>query len=103
MAQPGAFFACDTRASLRWTTLMDSRVTRRHFAVTAGSMLASVAFGACVSEIGSAQAQDGRLTARPRAGVKTTLKSGPLGLGAGDRDGVIQMPSSPANGPLPVL
>jgi phospholipase/carboxylesterase len=82
---------------------MDTRVTRRQFAVTAGCTLASVAFNSCVSSIGSAQGQDGRIAARPRAGVKTTLKRGPLGLGTGDRDGLIQLPSPAPAGQLPLL
>jgi len=82
---------------------MDSRLTRRQFAVTVGYSLSSIAFGGCVSDVGSAQGQDGRIAARPRTGVTTTLKSGPLGLGTGDRDGVIQMPSSTPAGKLPLL
>jgi len=48
-------------------------------------------------------AGDGRLSARPAKGVTTSLTSGPLGLGAGERDGVVQMPSAPAAGPMPLL
>ena len=46
-----------------------------------------------------------RFTARPKANVKTTLVSGPLGLGGRDgRDGMIQMPSSAASArALPML
>jgi phospholipase/carboxylesterase len=83
--------------------VMDSRVTRRQFTVTAGCSLASIAFAGCGSEVGSAQGQDGRIAARPRTGVATTLKTGPLGLGGADRDGVIQMPSSAPAGKLPLL
>jgi phospholipase/carboxylesterase len=82
----------------------DTRITRRRFAVTTGCALASVAFSdACVvATIGSAFA-NGRLTARPMGGVATSLQSGALGLGDGDRDGVIQMPSTPVAGQLPLL
>jgi phospholipase/carboxylesterase len=57
---------------------------------------------ACEALGGSALAGDGRLDARPLNNVTTSLKSGPLGLG-GERDGVVQMPSSPSPGPLPLL
>lgn len=79
------------------------RLTRRRFGVTAAYALASVAFGdACLVSTKSADNEDGRLTAKPRAGATTTLKSGPLGLGSG-RDGVIQMPSKASDGAVPLL
>ena len=79
------------------------RITRRRFGVTAAYALASVAFGdACLVSTKSADNGDGRLTAKPRAGATTTLKSGPLGLGSG-RDGVIQMPSKASDGAVPLL
>jgi phospholipase/carboxylesterase len=82
---------------------LTARVTRRHFAVTAGCALASVAFGdACRASTTSAEGNDGRLTARPGGGVSTSIESGPLGLGSGGRDGVIQMPSAPG-GNVPLL
>jgi len=79
-------------------------ITRRRFGLTAGSALASAACGEgwFVSKT-SAQDAEARLTARPRAGVTTALTSGPLGLSDSGRDGVIQMPSKPASGPLPLL
>jgi phospholipase/carboxylesterase len=81
---------------------LDTRVTRRRFGITAGGALASVTFGqACL--VATKTASDGRLTARPSTGIVTSLKSGPLGLGGGDRDGVIQMPAAPADGPIPLL
>src|SRR5262245_50876440 len=80
-----------------------SRVTRRQFAVTAGCAIASIGFGqACAVPATSAEGSDGRLSARPRAGVSTSLTSGPLGLG-GTRDGVIQMPSAAVHGNVPLL
>ena len=79
-------------------------VTRRGFVTAAGSALASVAFGnACMVSTKSADGDDGRLPARPHAGVATSLKSGPLGLGKGGRDGVIQMPSTASDGNVPLL
>src|ERR1700675_1771403 len=86
------------------TDASDTRVTRRHFAARAGCALASVVFGdACIVSTKSPEGNDGRLTSRPGAGVATSLKSGPLGLGSGGRDGVIQMPSAAADDKVPLL
>jgi phospholipase/carboxylesterase len=79
-----------------------SRITRRQFTAAGGSALVSLLFeNACGAS--SAQVGGGRLAARPRQGVTTSLESGPLGLGRGDRDGVIQMPSAKREGALPLL
>lgn len=84
-------------------------MTRRRFGLQTGGALATLVFGAagCAP---SAEAQaiaeaarEGRLTARPRRDVAASLRSGPLGLGGSDRDGLVQVPSSPAPGPLPLL
>ena len=78
-------------------------ISRRNFGVTAGCAFASLVFGGACAALGKpAAANDGRLTARPRAGPATSLKSGPLGLGS-DRDGVVQMPTAPSPGSLPLL
>lgn len=50
-----------------------------------------------------APAGGARLSARPGAGVPSSLISGPLGLGTGDRDGVIQLPAAPLDGHAPLL
>jgi predicted esterase len=72
--------------------------------VTAGCALASAALGdGCAASTAAADGNDGQLTARPRTGVATLLKSGPLGLATGDRDGVIQMPSAIPDGKVPLL
>jgi phospholipase/carboxylesterase len=82
---------------------LTSRVTRRQFAVSAGCALASIGFGqACTVPATSAEGSDGRLSARPRGRVSTSLTGGPLGLG-GTRDGVIQMPSTAIHGNVPLL
>jgi phospholipase/carboxylesterase len=74
---------------------LDTRVTRRRFALAGGCALAAAAFDdACLGLARVSEGSDARLTARPRVGVTTTLTSGPLGLGNGERDGVIQMPST---------
>jgi phospholipase/carboxylesterase len=79
-------------------------VTRRRFGVTAGYAIASAAFGhACFAPTDTAAANTSRLTARPKPDAVTSLTSGALGLGRGDRDGLIQMPSSPPDGPMPLL
>jgi phospholipase/carboxylesterase len=80
------------------------RLSRRQFGITAGSALASVAFGeACLVATKSPAIVDPRLAARPKSGVTTTLTSGALGLGSGERDGLIQMPSAAAPGKVPLL
>ena len=79
-------------------------VDRRRFAITAGCALASVAFGpGCATTTSAADGDDGRLTARPRAGAATSLKSGPLGLSRTGRDGTLQMPSRMPDGKVPLL
>jgi phospholipase/carboxylesterase len=91
-------------ASFAMTSLSSARVTRRRFGITAGSALASVAFAeACLVATKTTADGGGRLTARPANGVVTSLTSGALGLGEGDRDGVIQMPSAPGDGKVPLL
>lgn len=83
---------------------MTTHVTRRQFSITAGYALASVAFGQeCAASTQAAGGDAGRLTARPRAGVASSLKSGPLGLGRGGRDGTIQLPSAMPAGKVPLL
>jgi len=79
-------------------------ISRRQFGVTAGYAVASMAFGnACLVATKTADA-DARLSVRPQKDAKTTLKSGPIGLPRGERDGVIQMPSAATDGkPLPLL
>jgi predicted esterase len=77
----------------------DRGVSRRTFGLAA---LAALGLGDACAAADRGAAGDGRLSARPRAGGTTSLRSGALGLGA-DRDGMIQMPSAPAAGPLPLL
>jgi len=78
-------------------------ITRRQFIAAAGSTAASLALGNCVGSAQSRPGHDGRLTARLREGVTTSLKSGPLGLNTLGRDGVIQMPSTMPAGKMPLL
>jgi phospholipase/carboxylesterase len=78
-------------------------MTRRRFATTAGCALAALAFGSRGQTATTEDPGDGRLTARPHAAIAGALDSGPLGLGSGGRDGVIQMPSVRPPGPMPLL
>jgi phospholipase/carboxylesterase len=74
---------------------------RREFVTLAGGTLATFALGCR----GSAEhlPSDGRITARPRPGVKTTASgSNPLGMGAG-RDAILQMPARASGAPVPLL
>lgn len=74
--------------------------TRREFCVVAGSAMASLAVG---SSCRSVIASDGRLTARPREGVKTSV-TGQIMLGlSADRDAVLQIPKTAGQSPLPLL
>src|SRR3954470_24893953 len=83
--------------------MQDERITRRRFGAAIGSAFGALALGdACVVATREA-ADQARLTARPESNVTTSLTTGPLGLGDGGRDGVVQMPSAAASGPVPLL
>ena len=77
-------------------------MTRRRFGAVAGATFASLAFGGCRGSAASA-ADDGRLTARPKAGGPTSASgTQPLGLSPG-RDAILQMPARAAGTALPLL
>src|SRR5207244_1555578 len=78
-------------------------MSRRTFAAAAASALGAVAAGGAPLLARPRAANDGRLSARPRRAAATTLRSGALGLGSGGRDGIIQLPTTGADGPLPLL
>lgn len=84
---------------------MPYKISRRRFGAAAAAALASVVYRA--ERQGHAQTNNGRdarLLPQPRAGVTTSLPSGPLGLGSGGRDGVIQVPAGVARDtPVPLL
>jgi phospholipase/carboxylesterase len=81
----------------------DRWMTRRRFGATVGSALGALAFAdACLVQTRTG-ADDTQIAARPKAGVARSLATGPLGLGDSERDGVIQMPSTVADGPVPLL
>ena len=80
-----------------------SLITRRRFGTMAGGAFASIAIGCRATEAG--QTNDGRLSARPRAGVATTARSERLGLDP-ERDAMLRLPpnaTSSAGTPLPLL
>lgn len=79
-----------------------ARITRRQFgACTAGAFVSLTCVDACG---GSEAAGDGRITARPKPGVKATAEGGARALGLGDkRDATLQIPAKAADGPLPLL
>lgn len=81
-----------------------SRFTRRRFGAAAGCSVMSALFGgACAAFTRATAASDPRLTARPRPDARTSLENGQLRLSSGERDALIQMPSTPPDGPLPLL
>ena len=92
--------------------LRDDRrgMTRRRFSSITGSLFASVVLGdACRLDGEAAEGSDGRLSARPTADTKTSAEGEhPLELdihvsAASKRDAILQMPSKPVAGPMPLL
>ena len=83
----------------------DTGVSRRRFMTATSCALASVAVGAARGiAFQDAYGSKARLTARPKAGVTTSLKSGPLGFGGGPGlDGTIQMPTALRAAKVPLL
>lgn len=81
-----------------------ANLSRRNFCAIAGGALVSFAAGnSCSRMADSALARDGRLTARPRVGVKTTA-TGRVMLGLDhERDAILQLPQTATQSPLPLL
>jgi phospholipase/carboxylesterase len=79
-------------------------ISRRRLNAMAGSALASFALGdGCRLESETSPANDGRLTARPRADVTTSVQ-GKRGLGLDRRrDAILQLPTKAPSAPLPLL
>ncbi|HSB09796.1 MAG TPA: PHB depolymerase family esterase [Blastocatellia bacterium] len=76
-------------------------ITRRHFAVITSGALAGFALDACRG--GPRGADDGRLTARPRANVEPSEKiERALGLDRA-RDAIIESPTKVTRAPLPLV
>jgi len=80
------------------------RPSRRQFCAIAGSTIASLAVGSACKKIGgSVIVSDGRLTARPHSGVKTSA-TGEIKLGLdSERDAVLQIPKNAGQSPLPLF
>ena len=80
----------------------DPRITRRQFGALTVSALASLTFAeACGGS--EAAADDGRIAARPKPGVKTA-QGGTHALELGDkRDATLQIPASAGDAGLPLL
>ena len=86
------------------------QVTRRRFGAITGGAFVSFVLGACDRighSLSGAEANDGRLTARPRAGVALETMSSAkgeraLGLDRG-RDAMLKLPANATDAPLPLL
>jgi phospholipase/carboxylesterase len=80
------------------------QITRRRFGAIAGSAFTSFALAeACAVESEPSAANDGRLTARPRAHVTTSARTErALGLDR-KRDAILQLPTRSASDALPLL
>jgi phospholipase/carboxylesterase len=80
------------------------KINRREFAVVAGSGVAALTLGeACALESGGEGGADGRISARPIAGTKTTA-SGERALGLdGTRDATLRLPAKVSEAPMPLL
>jgi phospholipase/carboxylesterase len=81
------------------------QLNRRHFCAITGSAVASVLLSssACGRLDGSVLGFDGRITARPRTGLKTSV-NGQLNLGLDkERDAILKLPSTSGTSPLPLL
>ena len=77
-------------------------LSRREFCVIAASTAASLAINSACSSV-MPSLNDGRLTARPRDGVKTT-KTGEIMLGLDrERDAILHLPQHAAESPLPLF
>lgn len=84
--------------------LKQMNFNRRDFCAIAGTAVAALTFGSACRRIGGSEiANDGRLTARPRADVKTN-STGQIMLGLDqERDAVLQVPKTAGQSPLPLL
>ena len=85
-------------------TVNSTSLKRRHFCAVAGTAVASLTLGSACSSIGGLEMpNDGRLSARPRSGVKTS-STGQIMLGLDqERDAVLQIPKNAGQSPLPLL
>lgn len=79
-------------------------INRRDFCCAAAGSIVSLAVGSACSRLGDAALHaDGRFTARPRSGVKTTT-TGEITLNVDhDRNAILQIPKRAGESPLPLL
>lgn len=84
--------------------LNQSNLKRREFCASVGSAVAALTLGNACRRIGGSEiASDGRITVRPRTGVKTST-TGQIMLGLDhERDAVLQIPKNASQTPLPLL
>lgn len=89
---------------MRHVTDTPGSISRRRFGRVAGGALASAVVGqACAMDMSALQNLDGRLSVRPKTGVRTTA-SGTQRLGIDkERDAILQMPSVIPSSPMPLL
>ncbi len=79
-------------------------LSRREFCLVTSSVTAALSFGvACRHISGSSLANDGRLVARPRTGIKTAA-TGRIMLGLDrDRDAILQLPGIARDSTVPLM
>lgn len=78
-------------------------LSRRRFTAVTGGALAALAVAPACAAQSFVTDPGGRLTTRPKTGVKTTASGrAPLGMG-GTRDGLLQVPDKIPNGPMPLF
>ena len=79
-------------------------ISRRRFSAIAGSAFASFAFGdGCAVQSEPSLPNDGRLSAKPHAGVTTSTRTErALGLDR-KRDAILQLPAKTSSEPLPLF
>lgn len=83
--------------------IMLDGMTRRRFGCAVGSALAFLALGGGCRATEAGPSEQGRVTARPRRGVRTTAEgTHALAIG-GARDAILQLPAAGAAAPLPLL
>src|SRR5437660_6063922 len=81
----------------------DGGLTRRQFGAMAGSALAWTVVGPACRRMHAGSDDDGRIAARPHAGITTTA-AGERALGLRRRrDAILKLPSKPADATLPLL
>lgn len=82
---------------------MTQKIDRREFCLLTGSSIASLAVSNACTRMNNGLAGDGRLTARPRDGVKTS-NTGRITLGLDhERDAILDLPKNAIGSSLPLF